>query len=153
MADVLTPHLNLPLPSSTLEEDFPRIIQAFTMLDSKIHQLDQLLASDDVSLDTVQELVNAIKAEAGPIAALTTGKVNVGDVVNRLDDNSTNKPLSAAQGKTLKELVDGKAAQSHIHTVSDVNGLSTLVSTLVSQSLSQIQDQVNTMEALAYAGL
>lgn len=43
-------------------------------------------------------------------------------VVNSLTSDSTTDSLSAAQGKTLKTLVDGKAAMGHTHTWDSVTG-------------------------------
>lgn len=43
-------------------------------------------------------------------------------VVNNLTSDSTTDSLSAAQGKTLKTLVDGKAAMGHTHTWDSVTG-------------------------------
>ncbi|UTH76101.1 hypothetical protein [Chromobacterium sp. IIBBL 290-4] len=70
MPDILTtPHLNLPLPhpANSLAEDVLRIRDAFSALDQKIAGLDALLASDDLNLDTLQELVAAIKRERGDL--------------------------------------------------------------------------------------
>lgn len=41
-------------------------------------------------------------------------------IQNNLSSDSTTDSLSAAMGKALKELVDGKAASSHTHSKSDV---------------------------------
>lgn len=43
-------------------------------------------------------------------------------VVNNLTSDSTTDSLSAAQGKALKALVDGKAAMGHTHTWDSVTG-------------------------------
>ncbi|MGN0508557.1 MAG: hypothetical protein ACI4GX_04935 [Ruminococcus sp.] len=42
-------------------------------------------------------------------------------IQNNLTSDSTSDSLSAAQGKALKALVDGKAAASHSHTVSEIS--------------------------------
>lgn len=70
----MTAHLSLPLPSATntLAVDVVRIRAAFTALDAKIAALDSLLSSDDVTLDSVQELVAAIKASQTEMGAVTT---------------------------------------------------------------------------------
>ncbi len=44
-------------------------------------------------------------------------------VVNNLTSTATDQSLSAAQGKTLKGLIDGKANTSHTHTVSNITDL------------------------------
>ena len=46
-------------------------------------------------------------------------------IQNNLTSDSTTDSLSAAQGKALKELVDGKAASSHKHTKSDITDMPT----------------------------
>lgn len=80
MPDTLTAHLHLPLPhpEHLLDEDAIRIRNAFTALDQKIAALDTLLTSDDLSLDTLQELVSAIKAartETGAVSTLIAGQL------------------------------------------------------------------------------
>lgn len=80
MPEILTPHLSLPLPhpDNLLQEDVLRIRDALTALDTKIAALDTLLNSDDLTLDSVQELVGAIKAartELGTINALVAGQL------------------------------------------------------------------------------
>lgn len=46
-------------------------------------------------------------------------------IQNNLTSNSTTDSLSAAQGKVLKGLVDGKAASSHTHTKSQITDFPT----------------------------
>lgn len=71
-----------------------------------IGNVQALIVSDDLTLDTVQELVNYIKANKNLIDSVTTNKVNVSDIINNLTSTDTDKPLSAAQGKALKTLID-----------------------------------------------
>lgn len=64
-------------------------------------------ADDPVgTMDKLKELVNEISANKNNIAAITSGKVDVDDIVNNLTDGGTDKVLSAEQGKTLKGLID-----------------------------------------------
>lgn len=42
-------------------------------------------------------------------------------IQNNLNSDSTSDSLSAAQGKALKALIDGKAAASHSHTISQIS--------------------------------
>lgn len=44
-------------------------------------------------------------------------------IQNNLTSDSTSDSLSAAQGKVLKGLVDGKAASSHTHTITQISNL------------------------------
>ena len=69
-------------------------------------RLNTLANSDDTTLDQMAEVVAYIKSNRDLIAQITTNKVNVGDIVNDLDTNVSNKPLSAAQGVALKALID-----------------------------------------------
>ena len=68
--------------------------------------VENFLDIDDTKFDQLSELVALIEANADSIEKVTNGKVNVADIVNNLTTNSSNKPLSAAQGVVLKELVD-----------------------------------------------
>lgn len=69
-------------------------------------RLNILANSDDTTLDQIAEIVAYIKANRNLIEQVTTGKVGVADIVNNLTTNVENKPLSAAQGVVLKELID-----------------------------------------------
>ena len=70
------------------------------------NKLNAVLNSDDKSLDELKEIVAYIKANKALIDSITDSKVSKTDIVNNLTTNSTNKPLSAAQGAALKSLVD-----------------------------------------------
>ena len=86
-------------------------------------KLNNFLDVDDTTTDQLSELIALIQDNATDIEAITSGKVNVSDIVNNLTTNVANKPLSAAQGVALKALidalqtaVDGKASSSHTHS-------------------------------------
>lgn len=70
-----------------------------------ISGLQSLVSSTDVNLDTVQEIVTALKADETLLASVTTSKVNVADVVNNLTSTSATAPLAAAQGKALSDAI------------------------------------------------
>jgi hypothetical protein len=67
------------------------------VLKAKIDTIGIILASDDVNLDTVQELVEAIKTIQTSLGAI---------LVNDLTTGGTTKALTAEMGKTLKVLID-----------------------------------------------
>lgn len=69
-------------------------------------RLNALADSDDTTLDQLSEVVAYIKSNRELIAAITTDKVSVADIVNNLTTNVANKPLSAAQGVVLKAMID-----------------------------------------------
>lgn len=85
-------------------------------------KLNNFLDVDDTTTDQLSELISLIQDNAEDIEEITSGKVNVSDIVNNLTTNVDNKPLSAAQGVAIKSLiddlqivVDGKADLVHTH--------------------------------------
>ena len=76
------------------------------VLKGMIDAINTLLASDDTSLDQLQEVVTYIKTNRDLITAITTAKVNVTDIIDNLTSSVSNKPLSAKQGYVLKGLID-----------------------------------------------
>lgn len=70
-------------------------------------QLTAFLDVDEETLNELSELIARIVANQTSIEQLTTGKVNVADIINNLTTNVVNKPLSAAQGVAIKALIDG----------------------------------------------
>lgn len=69
-------------------------------------RLNALANSTDEDLDQLAEIVAYIKSNKTLIEAITTNKVNVADIIDNLTTNVSNQPLSAAQGVTLKNLID-----------------------------------------------
>ena len=68
-------------------------------------RLNTLADSDDTTLDQLSEIVAYIKNNKSLIDGITTSKVNVSDIIDNLTSSVTNKPLSAKQGKILKDLI------------------------------------------------
>jgi hypothetical protein len=77
-----------------------------TLISTLQNKVTTLLDSDDTTLDQMSEVVAYIQNNKSLIDSITTGKVNVSDIVNNLTTSSTNKPLSAAQGVAIKALID-----------------------------------------------
>jgi hypothetical protein len=69
-------------------------------------RLNAFFDSDDKTLDELSEIVTYITSNKALIDSITTSKVSVSDIINNLTTNVSNKPLSAAQGVVLKELID-----------------------------------------------
>lgn len=67
-------------------------------LKTQIDGINTLLTSNDVNLDTVQEIVDAIKTVETSLSTI---------LVNDLTTGGTTKALTAEMGKTLKGLIDG----------------------------------------------
>lgn len=81
------------------------------------NRLATFLNSDDATLDQTKEIVAYIKSNRGLIEAVTTGKISASDIVDNLTTNSSTKPLSAAQGVKLKQLIDGLVVTENDPTV------------------------------------
>ena len=73
MIDQKTPNLELPLPhpDNELRDDVVRIRESLTRIDGVAQSLFSLVASDDVNLDTVQEIVAVLKHAQTDIADIT----------------------------------------------------------------------------------
>lgn len=75
-------------------------------LNTFMARVNALLDSEDTTLDELQEIVDYIKNNKTLIDGITTSKVSVRDIIDNLVSEATNKPLSANQGRVLKELID-----------------------------------------------
>lgn len=100
-----------------------------TEVDNLISGLDKRLNaiadSEDVDLDQLSEIVAYIKSNKSLIDSITTSKVSIADIIDNLTTADAKKPLSAAQGKALKEMYDAlpawaKAASKPTYTKSEV---------------------------------
>ena len=78
-------------------------------------RLNALLDTDDTTLDQLSEIINYIKDNRGLIESITTSKVSVADIIDNLDTNAPDKPLSAAQGVVLKNMFSAGTTKEHNH--------------------------------------
>ena len=69
-------------------------------------KVTDFLNVSDEDFDTLSELIEYIEANRESIESFTTNKVNVADIVDNLTTNVSNKPLSAAQGVVINNLID-----------------------------------------------
>ena len=82
-------------------------------------RLSALADSDDTTLDQLSEIVAYIKSNRDLISAITADKVSVADIVDNLTTNVSNKPLSAAQGVVLKQLIDALTIPTALSELSE----------------------------------
>ena len=75
-------------------------------LNNMINDINALLKSDNINLDTIQEIVNYIENNKDLIDDIMLTKVNISDVIDNLTTTDSTKPLSANQGVVLKEFID-----------------------------------------------
>lgn len=68
--------LTLPHPTNALEDDVLRLRSALNAIDAKFAQVDATLASNDPSLDTLQEVVNVLKSVAADLGTVTEDLVD-----------------------------------------------------------------------------
>lgn len=71
-----------------------------------VNRLNAIADSDDTTLDQLSEIVAYIKSNKSLIEAITTEKISYTDIVNNLETNVANKPLSASMGVALKAAID-----------------------------------------------
>ena len=89
------------------------------LIDGLNSRLNALADSDDVTLDQMSELVAYIKDNRDLIEGVTTNKVNVSDIINNLTTNVANKPLSAAQGVVLRNLIENIKIPTNLSDLKD----------------------------------
>ena len=75
------------------------------MIQEISNRLQAIADSDDISLDQLSEIVAFIKDNKTLIERITTEKVNVSDIIDDLETNLSNKPLSAKQGVVLQKQI------------------------------------------------
>jgi hypothetical protein len=102
--------------STTVVEDIkggvPEEGDSLAKLYAMIKALQEITSSDDLNLDTLQEIVNYIKDNQGELGQMGSGKVDSADIVNHLNTASTitGRVLDARQGKVLKDLITALGA-------------------------------------------
>jgi hypothetical protein len=75
------------------------------------NEINKFLNVDDATRDELSEVLGLIDANAGSLESLTSSKVNVTDIIDNLTTKVTNKPLSAAQGVAIKDMIDALEAE------------------------------------------
>lgn len=69
-------------------------------------KVNHFLDVDDTTSDELSEVLALIKANKGTLESLTSGKINVSDIIDNLTTSDSTKVLSAKQGVQLKALID-----------------------------------------------
>ena len=100
MIDDRTPHHNLPLPSpaNRLSEDVERLRSSLGMIDAWMASIEGLLTSDDISLDSLQELVNALKSDQSGVAGLVAQMAAITAALAAKADSDLGNVTGAAIG-------------------------------------------------------
>lgn len=90
--------------SASSHADLRNLISELTL------RLNALADSDDTTLDQLSEIVAYIKNNKSLIDGITTNKISMSDIIDHLTSTDTSKPLSAKQGKVLKDLLTDLAS-------------------------------------------
>lgn len=110
-------------------------------------RLNALADSDDDTMDQFSEIVAIIKSNKTLIQSVTTNKVNVTDIINNLESNVSNKPLSAAQGVALKTLITNLQTEVNETKKSASDGKSSIASAITEQGVTTAADATYTTMA------
>lgn len=104
IAAIPTPDVSGQINTHNVATDAHNDIRLF--ISELTARVNALADSDDTTLDQMSEIVAYIKDNRELVEQVTTEKVSVADVIDNLTTNVGNKPLSAAQGVALKQMVD-----------------------------------------------
>lgn len=104
------------------------------LVDGLITRLNALANSDDETLDQMAEVVAYIKSNRTLLEGVTSGKVNVADIIDNLTTNVSNKPLSAAQGVALKALIDAIVVPTKVSDLTNDSGFTSNAGTITGVS-------------------
>ena len=125
------------------EDAHPAIWQLISDLEGR---LNAIADSDDTTLDQLSEIVTYIKSNKSLIDSITTGKVSTADIVNNLVSTVTNKPLSAAQGKALKALIDAIVVPTKVSAFENDAGYAK------QEELAELSEEIDTLKDSVGAG-
>jgi len=79
--------------------------------------VNNLVNASPTTLDTLKEIAEALNNDPNAYDTLLSAiglRVLISDIVNDLTSTVTNKPLSAAQGKALKDLIDQFSSAGYV---------------------------------------
>lgn len=105
--------INTHNTNTSAHNDIRLVVQTLTT------KVNDLLDSDDETLDQMSEVVAYIKANRELLESVTINKVNVADIIDNLETNVANRPLSAAQGVVLKSLIDSLKIPTKLSELED----------------------------------
>ena len=93
--------------------------------------LNNVLNSDDVTLDQMSELVEYIKSNRTLIEGITTNKVNVADIIDNLVTDMDTRPLSARQGLVLRRKFEDIVVPTKTSQLTNDSGFATGASVFI----------------------
>lgn len=111
--------------SGNLPEDYNTLLKISNSMAGLKTTINDFLTGEanEGDIDRLVELVKAISDNKDAIDKLVINNLTKADLVDGLTSEATDKALTAAQGKALKDLID--AIETHVHDNMDVlSGLS-----------------------------
>lgn len=131
--------------SATAHSDIRDLISALTT------KVNNFLDVDDTTTDQLSEVLELIEANKGTLDSITSGKVNVSDIVDNLTTSNASKVLSAKQGVALKALIDAlqEDFDGHTHAIADVTGLQSALDDKAAASHTHTVSQISDLTATA----
>lgn len=126
-ADAVTAHNT----NTETHNDIRLLIQGLT------DRINAVLDSDDITLDQLSEIIAYIKSNKSLIDAITTEKISYSDIINNLETNVANKPLSAAMGVSLKALIDAIVVYTKVSELE--NDSNFINETTFNEALSEVE--------------
>lgn len=111
------------------------------LITNLVSRLNAIADSDDTTLDQLSEIVAYIKSNKSLIDAITTEKISYSDIINNLETNVSNKPLSASMGVFLKAAIDAIVIPTKVSAFE--NDKSYVTSTELATGLSGKQDKLS----------
>ena len=111
------------------------------LITNLVNRLNAIADSDDTTLDQLSEIVAYIRSNKSLIDAITTEKISYSDIINNLETNVANKPLSASMGVVLKAAIDAIVIPTKVSAFE--NDKSYVTSTELNSGLSGKQDKLS----------
>lgn len=96
---------NVNTAISTIRDGVASDGDTLAKLRTMVVNLRGLIVSNDVNLDSIQEIVDYVKSNKTLIDNITTNKINTSDIVNDFIHTDINKPASANTVKILNDLL------------------------------------------------
>ena len=119
---------------SATQQDYDNATGAFNTLSARLNRIDGnsqdtssvpggrlgvIEAELDAARDGLADIDARFDADETRIGNVETNKIAYSDIVNDLLTNNINKPLSAAQGRELKQIIGGTFSSTSGNTVKD----------------------------------
>lgn len=94
--------VNAVITSVTAQTTDPTALEKVRQM---LNNVELAMRASSASTTDIQRIISALNSSGSLITYLISDKVSVSDIVNALNVNAANRPLSAAQGKYLNDIL------------------------------------------------